>query len=113
MGALSEFGGLVLFDQLKMLNQNQEKIMAAIDDLRAAHTALTAKVTELTSTTAASLTAIAADVTYLRNQIASGMVTADDVAKATSAVTSLQSVVDALKAFDAVPEHPAPPAPQV
>ena len=81
--------------------------MAAIDDLRTAHAALTAKVTELTSTTATTLTAVAADVTYLRNQIASGTVTADDVSKASAAVTGLQATIDALKAFDAVPENPA------
>ncbi len=96
----------MLFDQFKTIIQNQEKQMAAIDDLRAAHAALNAKVAELTSTTAASLAAVAADVTYLRNQIASGTVTADDVAKAAAAAASLQGVIDSLKAFDAVPENP-------
>lgn len=96
----------MLFDQLKTIIQFQGEIMSAIDELRAAHTALTAKVNELTSTTAASLTAIAADVTYLRNQIAAGTVTADDVAKANSTVSAIQTSIDALKAFDAVPENP-------
>jgi predicted RecB family endonuclease len=106
MKDFSKFGALALLEKLNTIIFNQEKTMAAIDDLRAAHAALTAKVAELTSTTAASLTAIAADVTYLRNQIASGTVTADDVAKAAGAVTALQSAIDALKAFDAVPENP-------
>ena len=110
MKDLSKFGALVLLEKLNTILKNQEMTMAAIDDLRAAHTALTTKVSELTATTSAALTAIAADVTYLRNQIASGTVSVDDVAKANAAVSSLQGVVDALKAFDAVPEFPPPSA---
>ncbi len=96
----------MLFDQLKTIIQNQEKTMSAIDELRAAHAALTAKVAELTTTTVTVLTGVAADVTYLRNQIAAGTVTADDVAKANSTVSAIQTSIDALKAFDAVPENP-------
>lgn len=110
MASLSKFGSLALLEKLNLIISNQEKTMAVIDDLRAAHAALTTKVSELTSTTSAALSAITADVTYLRNQIAAGTVTPEDVARATAAVTALQSTVDALKAFDAVPEFPPPSA---
>lgn len=110
MTKLSKFGALALLEKLNTIISNQEKTMSAIDDLRAAHTALSTKVAELTTTTSAALTAVAADVTYLRNQIAAGTVTPEDVAKATGAVASLQTIIDSMKSFDAVPEFPAPPA---
>lgn len=102
----------MLFEYLSTIATNQEKMMATLDELRAAHTNLAAKVAELNSTTAAKLTAVAADVTYLRDQIAAGAVSQEDVAKANAAVAGIQSVISALSAFDAVPEFPATPPEQ-
>lgn len=109
---LEKLGACVLLDYLKSISTNQEKMMATVTELRAALDTLTAKVAVLNTTASEKLSAVQADVAYLRDVIAAGTPTADDVAKANAAVANIQSVVDALKAFDAVPEFPAPtPAP--
>ncbi len=123
--ALAEFGGLVLFEQMKKFTEQQEKTMAAIEDLRAVLTAQTAKIAEIGTAMAdnsaaqtAAFAEVAADFANLKAQIAAGSVTQADVDKAQASLQGLEATLttmkgntEALRGLNPDPNFPAPPTP--
>lgn len=113
MSTLSKIGALALFEKLSIITSNQEKIMASIasiEELRAAHAALTTKVSELGTTLTKTLETVSADVAFLRDKIAAGTITQADVDVAKNASAGIDTAIAALKAVDVAPEFPPPSA---
>ena len=101
MNLLEQIGAQALLNTLMSIQINQEQMMSKQTELQNALTDLKAAVAEQNAAQVAKLTEIADDVEFLRDKMAEGSITPENIETATKAAADLRASVAALKAYDA------------